>query len=350
MSTSVGLGSDRLVEGARAACRPTLARRLALALATLAVATLALAAHANAFVYWANLGTNTIGSTGFDGFPPVQNFIGAVGPVGVAVDGAHVYWANGSTDTIGRADLDGDPVDQGFITGANGPTGVAVDGADIYWANQDSGTIGRANLDGTGANQSFITGASLPFGVAVDTPTIAHLIQYVEALNLPSGTENSLLKTLDKAQKALDAGNVNGACSQLGLFIIDVHDLRGAGTIPRGVANLLVARVQAVQSSIGCGAGASTCAGSEATIVGTGRRDKLRGTTGDDVIAARGGDDTVVGLQGDDLICGGGGGDVLRGKGGDDALSGGPGKDVLRGGGGSNRCRGGGGSDSKHQC
>ena len=94
----------------------------------------------------------------------------------------------------------------------------------------------------------------------------------------------------------------------------------------------------------------ATCDGSGATIAGTGRADKLRGTDDDDVIAAKGGDDTVVGLRGDDLVCGGAGADLLRGQGGDDTLSGGRGKDELRGGGGSNRCRGGRGSDSKHQC
>jgi Ca2+-binding RTX toxin-like protein len=93
-----------------------------------------------------------------------------------------------------------------------------------------------------------------------------------------------------------------------------------------------------------------SCAGEEATIVGTGRPDKLRGTKGDDVIAARGGDDSVNGLKGDDLVCGGAGADVLRGRRGDDRLRGGRGKDELRGGRGSDRCRGGGGSDSKRRC
>ena len=94
----------------------------------------------------------------------------------------------------------------------------------------------------------------------------------------------------------------------------------------------------------------ASCAGREATIVGTGRSDKLRGTRGDDVVAAMGGDDTVVGRGGDDLVCGAGGDDRLSGEGGDDTLRGGGGEDELRGGGGSDRCRGGRGSDSKRHC
>jgi Ca2+-binding RTX toxin-like protein len=108
-----------------------------------------------------------------------------------------------------------------------------------------------------------------------------------------------------------------------------------AGDFPAGVA------VDAKSSS---------CAGREATVVGTGRSDRLRGAYGEDVIAAGGGDDTVAGLRGDDTICGARGHDEIGGKRGDDTLRGGRGKDELRGGRGSDGCRGGGGSDDKHRC
>jgi hypothetical protein len=87
------------------------------------------------------------------------------------------------------------------------------------------------------------------------------------------------------------------------------------------------------------------CDGQLATIVGTSRANKLRGTSGRDVIVARGGDDVVRGLGGKDLVCGGDGDDLLiggagadklRGQRGDDDLRGGPGRDVLMGGRGSN--------------
>src|ERR687886_753336 len=124
--------STAVVEGVAGRHRlwSTLVRRAAPTLATLVLATFVLAAPADAFVYWANSGTGT----------------------------------------IGRANLDGTDVNQNFITGANAPAGVAVDGAHLYWTNftGTGGAIGRANLDGTGVDQSFITGASRPGGVAVD--------------------------------------------------------------------------------------------------------------------------------------------------------------------------------------
>ena len=79
----------------------------------------------------------------------------------MAVDAHYVYWANLGTNTIARANLDGTGVNENFITGANAPVGVAVDAHYVYWANFVSNTIARANLDGTGAIQDFISGAPM---------------------------------------------------------------------------------------------------------------------------------------------------------------------------------------------
>jgi Ca2+-binding RTX toxin-like protein len=85
------------------------------------------------------------------------------------------------------------------------------------------------------------------------------------------------------------------------------------------------------------------CFGKVATIVGTSRDDRLKGTQGRDVIHGRGGDDLIRGLAGNDLLCGGGGSDLLIGRDGRDRLDGGgapdglqpgTGKDVVRGAGG----------------
>ena len=85
------------------------------------------------------------------------------------------------------------------------------------------------------------------------------------------------------------------------------------------------------------------CFGKVATIVGTSRDDRLKGTHGRDVIHGRDGDDLIRGLAGNDLLCGGGGSDLLIGHDGRDRLNGGgapdglqpgTGKDVVRGGGG----------------
>ena len=121
----------------------------------------------------------------------------------------------------------------------------------------------------------------------------------------------------------------------------------------------------------------ATCAGRQATIVGTPGTDRVTGTAGNDVIAGLSGNDEIDGLGGNDVICasggedsvrarggndivrggggndglrGGGGSDNVRGMAGDDNLAGGLAADVLRGGGGSDICRGGPGSDVKRRC
>lgn len=89
------------------------------------------------------------------------------------------------------------------------------------------------------------------------------------------------------------------------------------------------------------GAAVAMCAGLEATIVGTDRRDVIMGTPGDDVIWAGAGNDIVNGRGGDDIICGGPGRDKLIGARGNDVLIGGEGADRLRGGGGDDLLDGG---------
>jgi hypothetical protein len=63
------------------------------------------------------------------------------------------------------------------------------------------------------------------------------------------------------------------------------------------------------------------CFGRFATIVGSPKKDRLKGTRFADVIAGAGGKDTIKGLRGKDRICGG------KGR---DTLIGGPGKDKTR--------------------
>jgi DNA-binding beta-propeller fold protein YncE len=82
----------------------------------------------------------------------------------VAVDGSHIYWANLGSNTIGQATLQGTAVTQRFITGAREPTGVAVDATHLYWAN--SRAIAQARLNGTHIVQHFVR-THEPYGVAV---------------------------------------------------------------------------------------------------------------------------------------------------------------------------------------
>jgi Ca2+-binding RTX toxin-like protein len=93
-------------------------------------------------------------------------------------------------------------------------------------------------------------------------------------------------------------------------------------------------------------AAAPRCFGRRATIVGTGDRDRLRGTPRADVIVGLGKSDIIVGKAGNDLVCGGGGRDLIRGKTGDDRLNGNGGSDVLFGHNGNDELVGGGGGDA----
>lgn len=84
------------------------------------------------------------------------------------------------------------------------------------------------------------------------------------------------------------------------------------------------------------------CQGRNATIEGSPKRDRLRGTAGPDVIVAKGGNDRITARGGNDVVCGGGGSDLLDGGGGNDRLGGSKGgNDVLAGGPGNDRISGG---------
>jgi Ca2+-binding RTX toxin-like protein len=65
------------------------------------------------------------------------------------------------------------------------------------------------------------------------------------------------------------------------------------------------------------------------TVVGTPRRDVLRGGEGNDTIFGLGGNDEISGGGGNDEVCSGKGNDTLRGDGGDDKLEGLRGDDRL---------------------
>lgn len=67
-------------------------------------------------------------------------------------------------------------------------------------------------------------------------------------------------------------------------------------------------------------------------IVGSEKRDRLRGLRGNDNIYGEGGNDRIQGNRGNDKLFGGEGRDTLSGDRGNDVLIGGEGNDILRGG------------------
>ncbi len=288
-----------------------------------------------------------------NGFPEGGN---GGGPSGVGggssgcMDGAG---GGGGTQTAGGSAGGTAQAGQFGLGGNAAPNPALGGGGGGGWYGGGGGNNGGGGGGGSGYGPP---GANMRTGVKGGdgmvfvsyTPTITTLLGFVYELALPSGFKASLQKKLNAAGHDWLAGNLVGACDQLGAFTTQVNRQSG-NKIPSADADELTSAAGEVRTSLNCGA-ALTCAGQKATIVGTSGPDRLKGTVGADVIATKGGDDRVFGLRGDDVVCGGAGADVIRGQGGDDTLRGVLGEDELRGGAGANRCRGGGGSDSKHHC
>ncbi|HEY1284815.1 MAG TPA: hypothetical protein VGF04_01885 [Solirubrobacterales bacterium] len=124
-----------------------------------------------------------------------------------------------------------------------------------------------------------------------------------------------------------------------------------AGEANVGPSQLMVGRFTAdpVQP-IAAPVKARRCMGRKASLVGTRKADRIRGTNRADVIATLGGNDRILSRGGNDVICAGAGkdsvksgkgNDKVRGEAGADSLLGGPGRDLLLGEAGADRLFGG---------
>jgi hypothetical protein len=285
---TVTTGWPRLAGGVARAPRLTRLRRTAIALATAALATGALAAPA--------LADTTIGQTGGDaglrcGGQTVRADTNYVVPSGGGTITSFSYGsvaanagqqldflvlrpAGGSNYTVvgktGLVTLAGTGAVETFA--AN----IAVQEGDIlgFWSPGDLQACLRSVATGGGTINSIAADAptdpsvgdavSLPnvstqFDsnqsanlVTTPTPTIADLIDSVEALDLNHGIENALLKKLTNAQRNLDADDLAGACDKLASFIAQVGAQSGK-KIEAADADDLIAEAQAVRASIGCG-------------------------------------------------------------------------------------------------
>ena len=79
------------------------------------------------------------------------------------------------------------------------------------------------------------------------------------------------------------------------------------------------------------------CKGKWPTVVGTDRKEKIKGSKFDDVISALGGNDKVNAGKGNDIVCAGKGNDKVNGAKGKDVLKGQKGRDKLNGGPGKDK-------------
>jgi FIMAH domain len=294
MSSSVRSGSSHPFAGSHAACRPTLARRVALALATAALATGALAAPA--------LADTTIGQTGGDAFSTCGEDAGAGSAL--RADTNYVVPSGGGTITSfsygSVAENAGQQLDflvlrpagesnytvvgkTGLVTlaGTGGVETFAVDidvqGGEILgiWNTGFLASCFRTVASGGGLinsvpfanppDPSVGDEVSLPAGPLFDSdlnesanlvtttttppPTIADLIDSVEALDLHHGIENALLKKLTNAQRNLDADDTAGACDKLASFIAQVGAQSGK-KIDADDAEGLIDQAEAVRADL----------------------------------------------------------------------------------------------------
>lgn len=96
----------------------------------------------------------------------------------------------------------------------------------------------------------------------------------------------------------------------------------------------------------GAAAGGHSCGGRAATIVGSARNERIKGTRFADVIVGLGGRDVIKSLGGKDVVCGGDGNDKIVAGNGHDTVWGEGGNDTMQGGRGGERLDGGPGDDT----
>jgi hypothetical protein len=157
--------------------------------------------------------------------------------------------------------------------GAGACSGIACGGGGGGgWWGGGGGVHGAGGGSGFGpAGVVFESGVRSGNGLAtVSYATIADLIDSVEALDLPRGLENSLLKKLENAQRNFAAGKLNGACGKLGAFINQVKAQSGK-KIAAADADDLIAEAEAVRAGLGCGSGASPALKGRRQAPGTGQ-------------------------------------------------------------------------------
>jgi 6-phosphogluconolactonase (cycloisomerase 2 family) len=224
-------------------------------------------------VYVANLGGGVsqydVGAGGALTAKSTPTVTAGDGPEGVAVspNGGSVYVTNQFSNNVSQYDVGAGGAlaakSPATVTAGTNPLGVAVspDGGSVYVANVGSGNVSQYDVGAGGAlaakSPATVPAAPAAFGIAVrPTPppppaTIPTLIESVEDLDLPRGTENSLLKKLNGAQKNLDNGDTAGACDKLASFIDQVSAQSGKKIDSDDAADL-IDEAEAVRDSLGC--------------------------------------------------------------------------------------------------
>ena len=77
------------------------------------------------------------------------------------------------------------------------------------------------------------------------------LVALVQSLGLPPETANSLIVNLQGAASALDRGNIQAACGNLGAFLNEVKAQEGK-KLTAAQAGLLIAEATRIRAVLGC--------------------------------------------------------------------------------------------------
>ena len=126
----------------------------------------------------------------------------------------------------------------GGSDGANPVAGLVLSGNTLYGTTAYGGS----------ANNGTVFSLSLPLPPAEQ---INGLIALVQGLGLQSGTANSLIVKLQGAASALDRGNIEAACDNLGAFLNEVNAQSGK-KLTAAQADLLIAEATRLRAVLGC--------------------------------------------------------------------------------------------------
>ncbi len=174
--------------------------------------------------------TNPTGGIGFE-------FVGTNIPTGCILDDFTLNDGGGEACVLA--------VGTYTVQEVNLPAGWAVTAIDCIGSSSFSVNADTLTIDlAAGENVSCIFTNEQP------SQAVGSLMEEVEALELPDGIDNSLLKKLDNTLKSLVNGNNNAVMNQLGAFINQVEDLNQAGYVDDDDAILLIAIAQAIINSL----------------------------------------------------------------------------------------------------
>jgi hypothetical protein len=152
---------------------------------------------------------------------------------------------------ISATDPDQDALTYSALLLPTGATFIVATGVFSWTPSSDQASSHIVTFtvsDGLLTNSEDVTITVNP--VVVDPITkIAITIKEIKGLNLPKGTENSLISKMDSATKSLEKGKPTPAVNQLEACINEVQAQRGK-KIPMVKADELIASIRAIISQI----------------------------------------------------------------------------------------------------